>query len=447
MLASPGVRPLAFSAAWLALATGATVASAQLSPTAPKAVAVGDWSLTPVFDLRTRAEARYDLDEVDRAMVLERARLGLDAKYDVVETRIVLQDAHALAFDNGPFIGGPSSVASTGVYEAWAQASAQGAAPSFIRFGRQAISWGAGRLLGVSDASPTGRSLYALRGRWSFGDGAVEVLAAALEDTPTASVLAPDFYGMLVGARAEWAFDPLFAVELYGLGRVAQINPADPTTSLGGSVKGETYTGSLRLHGDGQSWAWDAEGAYQLGYATAYAASRGAWAAAGHVEHVFELAPLRPTVRLGGSYASGDSGGARYRAFDPMLPDVHVGHGALDLFSWSNQGEVDARVSLVAWVDGVISVEYRYARLVVPGGVWRSDYLVALGSAPSNTSPGLGHELDAKVAWSPWAPVDLELGYSALFVGKGAQAILATTHPGSVADVAHLATLQARVTF
>jgi hypothetical protein len=130
-----------------------------------------------------------------------------------------------------------------------------------------------------------------------------------------------------------------------------------------------------------------------------------------------------------------------------MLPDVHVWHGALDLFSWSNQGEVDARVSVVPWVDGVISVEYRYARLVVPGSVWRSDYLVALGSAPLNTSPELGHELDAKVAWSPWAPVDLELGYSALFLGKGAQAILATTHPGSVSDVAHLATLQARVTF
>ncbi len=440
------MKRLAFSALLLGPLAWATVARAQVSPAAPTAVAVGDWKLTPVFDARMRAEARRDLDEVDRAMLFERVRLGIDAQYDTVETRIVLQDAHALAFDTGSFVSGPLSTASTGVYEAWVQASTQGALPSFVRLGPQPVTWGEGRLLGVSDASPAGRSLCALRGRWSFGDAAVELLAAALQEPPSAT-LAPDFYGELIGVRGQWSFDPLFALEVYGLGRIAQINPTDPTTSLGGSVKGETYTGALRLHGDGHSWTWGAEGAYQLGDASSYGASREAWAAAGHVEHVFELALWRPTARLGVSYASGDSGGAKYRAFDPLLPDVQVWHGAMDLFSWSNEEEASASVSVAPWVDGVVAVEYRYARLAVQGGLWRTDYGVALGAAPGDADATLGHEIDAKLAWNPWAPLDLEVGYSALILGEGARSILSARYPGSVPDVVHMGCAQARMGF
>jgi len=447
MLASRSVKRLAFCAALLGSLARAAASGAQVGPAAPASVAVGDWKLTPVFDARMRAEYRHDVDEVDRAMVFERVRLGVDAQYDVLETRIVLQDARALDFDTGPFVAGPSALASTGAYEAWAQASLRSESRSFVRVGRQPVAWGEGRLLGVSDASPAGRSLYAFRGRWSSGDGAVELLAAALEDAPPQGTLAPDFYGELFGGRAEWALDPLLALEVYGLVRVAQVNPTDPLTSLGGSVEGQTYTGSLRLHGDGQSWAWGGEVAYEVGYATAYAAPRAAWAAAAHVEHAFELAPLRPAARLGVSYASGDGGGATYRAFDPMLPDVNVWHGAMDLFGWSNEEEVSVGASIVPWVEGVASVEYRYARLAVPQGVWRSDYLVNLGVAPENTDPDLGHEIDAKLAWAPWAWVDLVAGYSALVLGGGGRAILAASHPGSVPDVSHMAYAQARVGF
>jgi hypothetical protein len=440
------VKGLAFSALLVVSPAWTTVARAQVSPAAPTEVAVGDWKLKPVFDARMRAEARYDLDEEDRAMLFERVRIGVDAQYDTLETRLVLQDARALAFDTGSFLAGPFSTASTGVYEAWVQASTRGALPSFVRLGPQAVTWGEGRLLGVSDASPTGRSLCALRGRWSFGDGALELLVAALQEPPSAA-LAPDFYGELVGVRGEWSFDPLFALEVYGLGRIAQINPTDSTTSLGSSVKGETYTGALRLHGDGRSWAWGAEGAYQLGEASSYGSSREAWAAAGHVEHAFELALWRPTARLGVSYASGDSGDAKYRAFDPLLPDVQVWHGAMDLFSWSNEEEANASVSVSPWVDGFVAVEYRYARLAVQGGLWRSDYGVALGAAPGDTDATLGHEIDAKLAWSPWAPLDLELGYSALILGEGARSILAARSTGSVPDVVHMGYGQARVEF
>ena len=149
------------------------------------------------------------------------------------------------------------------------------------------------------------------------------------------------------------------------------------------------------------------------------------------MDYVFEHARLLPAVRVGGAYASGDHGGSTYRAFDPLLPDVHTWHGAMDVFAWSNEAEVNARVTAVPWTDGIAGVEYRYARMAQPDGSWRSGYL-QLNAAPdaSNRQAELGHEVDAWIGWSPWDPVELSVGYSALVLGDGARAVLAASRIG-----------------
>jgi hypothetical protein len=395
-------------------------AAAQVAPPAPERIAVGDWALAPVVELRARPEYRRDLDGNDYGTLVERARLGVDALRGALEARVVLQDARVLDLGSSasPLVG-PGSLRETGAFEAWAEAHTDSVHPSFVRAGRQPITWGEGRLLGEADWSPAGRSLDAVRGRWVAGDGSLEVLAAALTDPQSGVAL--DAYGELFGARAEWSFDPLFAIEAYGLARLAQDNPL---VSLDRSVRGQTYTGSLRLHGDAHAWTWGAEGAYQLGHADDLAARRAAWAAAGHVAFAPEAVLLHPSFQIGGDYASGDSGGASYRTFDPLLPDVHRWHGAMELFAWSNEAEANARVAVVPWTDGVAAVEYRYARLAQPGAAWRSAYLTTIGTAPRNTDASLGHEIDALLRWQPWDSLSLEVGYSIFFVGDGARAIL-----------------------
>src|ERR1035438_10635569 len=82
--------------------------------------------------------------------------------------------------------------------------------------------------------SPGGRSLDAVRGRLVVGDSAFELLAAALTDPATSAAVTS--YGELFGARAEWAFDPIFAVDAYALARVAQAEPRD---SLDASIRGD----------------------------------------------------------------------------------------------------------------------------------------------------------------------------------------------------------------
>lgn len=428
----------------VAVLTWAGAASAQVAPPAPESVAVGDWQIAPVVEARVRGEYRHDLDGQDRGTLLERARLGADAERGPIEMRVVLEDARLWDLGEGfDAWGQPSQFAFTGPYEAWAEAHTAGARPSFVRVGRQPVTWGEGRLLGVADWSPTGRALDAVRGRLVAGSWAFELLAASLSDPvpPDGSVLSPA-YGELVGARAEWAIDPLFAVEAYTLERFAQQNP---TASLDGNVRGETYTGALRLHGDAHGWTWGAEGAGQLGHASELNEDRLAWAAAGHVAYTFEYVRLLPTVRLGASYASGDDGtSSKLQQFDPLLPDVHEWHGAMDLFAWSNEMEGNARVAIAPWTDAVAAIEYRYAQLAQAGGTWVSGYLLSLGRAPGNTSAALGHEIDASLTWSPWVPVELSAGYSMLVLGDGAKEALAAGHL-TPPDLAHYAYGQATV--
>lgn len=412
-----------------------------MAPPAPERIAVGDWQIAPVLEARVRGEYRRDLDTQDKGVLAERVRLGVDAERGPIEARVVLQDARLWDLgSNSDFIGQPSQLAFTGAYEAWGEAHTNGARPSFLRVGRQPVTWGEGRLLGVADESPTGRALDAARGRLVTGDWAFELLAAVLSDPvpPAGDVVGPA-YGELLGARAEWAFDPLFATELYALARFAQ---ETPETNLDDTVRGETYTGALRLHGVGRGWTWGAEGAGQVGRVASISENRAAWATAGHVGYAFEHVLLRPTARACVSYASGDHGGPTYLGFDPLLPDVRTWHGLMDLFSWSNEAEASLRVAAAPWTDGVAAVEYRYARLAQPAGSWRSGYLETIAAAPANTQAELGHEIDAFVGWSPWSSVELSAGYSMLVLGAGAKALL-STGAGAPPGLAHFATAQA----
>jgi len=423
----------------------AGAARAQVSPPAPERIAVGDWQLAPVVEVRVRGEYRHDLDGQDRGVLTERVRLGADVERGPVEARVVLQDARLWDLGGGTtdFIGQPGQLALTSPYEAWGEAHTSSARPSFLRIGRQPVTWGEGRLLGTADWSPTGRTLDAVRGRVVTGDWAFELLGAVLSDpVPPPGLLIGSAYGELFGARAEWAIDPLFAVDAYGLARLAQENPA---TNLEDTVQGQTYTAAVRLHGSAHAWKWGAEGAYQLGHVALLSEDRGAWAAAGHVGYSFEHVKLQPGIRAGVSYASGDSGGSTYRAFDPLLPDVHTWHGAMDLWSWSNEEEASVRVIATPWTDGVVSVEYRYARLAEPAGAWRSASLQTIALAvPSNATGELGHEIDASIRWSPWIPVELSAGYSVAILGPGAKALLEGSDL-SPTSLAHFAYAQASI--
>lgn len=438
-------KGVCFAVALASLTFCAKAALAQSPPAAPEKIAVGDWQLAPTLELRTRAEYRRDPPDLGGTdfygrltprvrnawVVMERARLGLGAERGALRAQLTLQDARALG------TSGTRTVGRFEPYEMFVEARSSGARPSYLRFGRQAVVWGEGRLIGNADFAPAGRSLDAIRGHLTAGAFEFEALSILLEAPNLLGSPFNDRYGpshsgvQLHGVSARWNIDPLLVIEAFGLLRVSRSSGDD----LDGSrfavsrLAGELFTGALRVSGDAKGWTYGAEGAYQIGNASSLGLGGSdvrAWAAAGHVSKLLDQVAMTPTLRLGASYASGDDGSGTYTQFDPLLPDPQRFHGQMDLFGWSNEMDASARAQVVPWTDTAFALEYRYARLANATGEWIGSYMNAIGRAPSSsTAEELGHELDVVFAWRPWVPLELRLGWSGLLLGDGARAVMA----------------------
>lgn len=446
----------AFAVALAVSTLAAKSALAQQPPAAPEKIAVGDWQLAPTLELRTRGEFRRDAPDLggsdffgrltprvrNQWVVMERSRLGLGAERGALRAQITLQDARALGSSPTATFGGTRGLARFEPYEAFGEVRSSGARPNYVRFGRQAVVWGEGRLIGNADFSPVGRSLDAIRAHLAFGAFDFEALSVLLEvPAPLGSAFAdtagPSNSGVqLHGLAAKWRIAPLLAIEAFGLLKIARSAGADLDGSRFQTARlaGELFTGSLRVSGDAKGWTYGAEGAYQLGRASSLGlggSDVSAWAAYGHVSKLLDQVALTPTVRLAAAYASGDDGSGTYKQFDPLLPDPQRFHGQMDLFGWSNMMDASARVSVVPWTDTSFALEYRYARLAHARGEWIGSYTnpigrIATGVVNAGTADEeLGHEGAANFAWRPWAPLELRIGYSALFMGDGAKAVMA----------------------
>lgn len=466
-------------------------AAAQSPPAAPEKLAVGDWQISPSVEVRVRGEYRRDppdhggLDFFGRSSpyvrdawgVMERSRVGLGAERGAVRAQVTLQDARVLGSSatSTPF-GAARGPGKLEPYEAFLEARSSGARPHFVRIGRQAVVWGEGRLIGKADFAPAGRSLDAARGHLALGNFQLEALAAMLEAPGAVGAAFGDTSGpstsgvQLYGVTVEWALDPLLSLQAFGLARISRSRGAelDGSKFAAARLAGERMTTALRVSGEAKGWSYGVEGAYQFGAASSIAlggADISAWAAAAHVQKLFDQLVFMPTFRVAGSYASGDDRKGAYKQFDPLLPDPQRFHGQMDLFAWSNVLDVSARTQIAPWTDTSFALEYRYARLAEARGEWIGGYLTAIGSAvvppvavtaptaPAGVvDPELGHELDFVFAYRPWMPLELRAGWSGLLLGDGAKGLMTAHARGrrddptgvlSPADIAHYAYLQA----
>ncbi len=454
-----------FAALAFASLAGARPAAAQSPPAAPTAIALGDWQLMPSLEVRTRSEYRRDAPDLggfdlygrlssrvrDAWVIAERARLGLGVERGNVRAQFTLQDARAFGTPPpGATLGGERGPSRLAPYEAYLEMHSRSARPNVLRLGRQAVIWGEGRLIGNADFSPTGRSLDAARVQTSLGDFDFELLAAILEVPGPLGSSFGDRAGasrsgvQLYGGSVRWSLDPRLRLGAVGLARVSRSSgdALDGSRFAVARLSGETYTGALRVSGEAKGWTYGVEGAYQFGNAASLVVGGtdiAAYAAAGHVAKTFSEVSLTPTLRIGGSYASGDDGSGTYHQFDPLLADPQRFHGQMDLFAWSNALDVSGRVQVVPSAETTFALEYRYARLAEASGEWVGSYLTAIGRAapppgfaaagyaPLTGSPDaeLGHELDAVLAWRPWLPLELRAGWSGMLLGDGARGIMA----------------------
>ena len=424
---------------------------------------IGDWTFQPSVALRTRAEYRRSpvdlggsvfasnavqadgfgssapavtasLPSVRDAFALsERARLGVGVRNGRVGAQLTLQDARVLGWLPGSSAAlTPSGSAAVQPYEAYLDLRSDAERPGIeARIGRQAVSWGEGRLLGSRDWSQAAASFDAVRVQAHFGEGLADLEAFAALLAPPGSVPPPlgvngsqsvGAGAQLFGVRNAWHLAALMNLEASLLARIAR-GPL-PMELTGG----DTFTADLRAYGDYRGVSYSAEGAYQLGRVAGYGLNRslGAFAGAARLDWQTAL-PLDVRFGLSGAYASGDASGgngSRLQRFDPILPDVHRHHGMMDLVAWSNLLDGAASVGVRPLQRFDAQVRYAFLGLAQPGDRWTSSGMLPVGVAPDNTSRVLGHELDARIAFEATESVSFDAGYGLMVTGAGARNIL-----------------------
>lgn len=489
----PSQRWIVSAAFGLSIAALSAGAAAQATPL-PDTITVGAWTFRPLVEVRVRGEyRRHPFDAgglgysptavlyedygttlpkvVDRQpgvfnqyFVTERARLGLAVDRGPVTAAVTLQDARVWGSGTGLLgtIGsGQPALAAFGPYEAYIDAHTRSGRKVFLRIGRQAVSWGDGRLIGTNDWSTTGRSLDAARFGFQVGDVDVELLASmlampgryspagsagglgALGGTATATTvgttnLLEGSGSQLYGLNAIWHALPLLNVELTGLARVVR-EPAPITLT-----PSNTFVIDGRISGDRRGFRYAVEGAYELGKVSWYGSNRDLRAFAFAARASWETAlPGHLTFGAEGAYASGDDGKptGTLRRFDPILPDEHTTLSPMSLFAWSNLIFGGGTIGLRPVEELGLQAGYHYAALAQPGGRWTSAALVPVGAAPASTARSLGHEIDAAVKITPWKPLEIETGYGLFIRGSGAREILfAAERPATLQHWAYLQT-------
>src|SRR6185437_4412332 len=309
------LRWLAPAAVGTALMSSTSLAAAQASPL-PDSFVVGEWTFRPSLDVRVRGEYRrhpfdaggdvYDSTAVlaeayqstlpkitstqppvaNEYFVTERARVGLAVDRGPITAAVTLQDARVWGDTGATGLVAPGEPVPSvfAPSEAYLEAHTRSGRRVFLRVGRQAVTWGDGRLVGANDWSITGRSLDAARFGFQAGDFDVQMLAVMLATpgryTPataadttavtstTVTPLAEGSGAQLYGINAIWHALPLLNVEATGLARIVR-DPAPSTLT-----PSNTFVVDGRLSGDYRGFRYAVEGAYELGQVASYGTNR-----------------------------------------------------------------------------------------------------------------------------------------------------------------------------
>lgn len=410
--------------------------------TAPRAVLAPDASVTIP-------------SEVD-ALVAERSRLGIAAERGPVSAVITLQDAREFGSPRRALVG--TTAGATGGLGALGSFSNTHSLPKFepyeayldlhtndrqlfLRFGRQEIQLGDGRLVGTSDGSPTGTTLDAARVGGRIKNWDLQAFVAMLEPPSIGETSSSG--SQLYAADVTWRIAPLFGLELTGLARITR-GTTNPRLS-----PSNTFVPSLRVFGARKGVSYSVVGAFEAGDVAIVGDVRThlAGAAAGRLEWKSSL-PGKLVFGVEGAFATGrdPSDTETERAFDPILPDTAAHFGQSGFIGWTNLIEAGADVGVTLAPPVQLVVDYQFAGMPEPKGTWFSSALTPIGAAPSNDSPILGHIVGLKAAIDPVPQIGFRAEYSAMILGSGGSAILKAS-TGDDLSVIHYAMIEASAHF
>lgn len=318
--------------------------------------------------------------------------------------------------------------------------------PVTAKIGRQELSYGDERLIGVFDWNNLGRVFDAARFRYESDPGWVDAFVGRLvipDDNNFNKSNAEDhLWGVYGSSRT---LIPKQETQLYFLGRnVGEGSPATigaglPPILTGASPR-DVYTIGLRvksLPGAYGPWDYSAELAGQFGNFTMPGTSRSldheAFAAHAGGGYTFEEAFGQPRVALEYNYASGDDdpGDGEHGTFDHLFPANHGFHGYMDFVSWQNIHNPRLQASFNATEEITVTAGYNAFWLADT-----SDFFYQANGAPRAAAgygidPGnasyIGSEIDVTATYALTSFISTQLGYGHFFTGNYIEQSLAAS--------------------
>jgi hypothetical protein len=303
--------------------------------------------------------------------------------------------------------------------------------PLTLKLGRQEMTYGDQRFIGISDWSNTGRTFDAVKLRYNISEKSwvdlfVSRVVIPVDDQFNESNDYDNFSGIY--ASSQELLRGIEAQAFFLARNVGDQSPNAVSTGLGGPSERDVYTYGVRLkslpdafHG----WDFAFEGAGQFGNVVTAGVRRDlqAYALTGSAGYTFDNVTSKPRIGVGYDYASGDSNpnDGTQGTFDLLFGTNHGFYGLADLIGLRNLSS--PRISLSAKPAKNLTVTADYLLYWLANT--NDSFYPETGSGRSGNGYGknpkfgsyVGSEIDlvAKYAITPWS--EFHLGYAHFFAG------------------------------
>ncbi|MES2708443.1 MAG: alginate export family protein [Verrucomicrobiota bacterium] len=317
------------------------------------------------------------------------------------------------------------------LHQAWIQLGDPKLFPLTLKIGRQEMTYGDQRFIGLGDWGNIPRSFDAVTLRTSFSEKTwIDLFTGRVvigrDDHFNISNDYDQFSGLYASSQ-----EILSGVETQAFFLARNVGEGSPNAvaaGIGGPTARDVYTYGTRLKslpGAFGNWDFAFEGAGQFGETGTGAQNRDleAFTLTGTLGYTFKDAWSKPRVAVGYDYASGDSdaGDDEQNTFEPLFGTNHSLYGVMDLVGLRNLSS--PRLSLTMKPTAKLSVSVDYLLF------WLADtadsFYPESGGARSQNGYGrhpeydsfAGSEIDvvAKYAATSWA--EIQLGYGHFFPG------------------------------
>ena len=449
------------------------VTSSVAEKEAPSLFSFLDGKIVFNIEERVRGEARENNRDFDSSIhegnddlwLLNRFRLALAVK-PVFWLKLYneIQDAREAFSDRGntPGIRGAEGDDAFDLRQTYVSLGDVKKFPAQLTVGRQAVTYGDGRLVSDSRWSNFGRTFDAIRLRYeepqfwleAFEMRPVQIKHHELNDSDSADHFGGVYFSTTIVPRQTTDFYIFYRDKEDNQPDLDPTNKTDPQGTWNGpAARFATFGARVKSKPDAwQGWDYTGEFAFETGdiWATDKQSQRfNLDAFALHVSGGYTLQQYewKPRFGLEYDYATGDHNPKdnNSESFQNLFPSNHEKYGFMDEFSWRNIHDARAQVNVKPIEKLDLELDYHAFWLADTHDFWyRSNGISTLrtrtpdGRDVRTIGAGnfAGHEIDLTVTYDCTRNVRVQVGYSHFFAGD----YLRDTGPDSDADFGYVMT-------